>query len=606
MVVRNLTWLLVLALLLPRSAHADDAAALRRLAEGEAQREAGENTRAWQSWQLALGLADSNFLSIEALTRMAGISRPASREQANSLGLLMAYFQATPPRWLSDRARKTVSDTIAARVATGAYPEQRPDLGVRSVNFDEVRTALDFHGQRYFWMAHLPTVPPPVREYRINEEIVQFDDDRLPEERVALSGGRWALVDPRHAGPTVPAAAKQDWRFDRVLVGYTYEPFLTYLNELGRETVSPTRPWFEGMHAIWQLRFRLFYPSAAVGGGEYDELAEHLMDALLRAQWLAVEGLGRDVQDANWRDQVIDVWLTPSVAEEAMHAGGERWLNNLYFYQADTRRGASEWVREAFHEYSHVMMPRIGRFTAAQQYELWLDGPIGERLLLARLADALEPVEIGELSPWMRELKRSRFFTEYAEQYWQPPLEVFLSTGPTGPERVAVDDRGAAWLIGFLLWLDEAHSPAFIGDFYRRLSPNSQYESTALLAAYQARVKEQEALALNAARPFRQLRGSPVRAVDGRVLLASTQQLEYLVWLDENRWDLRFLTSHPAAVTVSFAAGAERLLETGTTEESAPAMSFSTESGWYRIRVSGFGDEPAPLERLVLRAKRSR
>ncbi|NUP99812.1 MAG: hypothetical protein HUU35_08150, partial [Armatimonadetes bacterium] len=381
----------------------DEDARQRLRAAAQAQSE-GRLPSAWTQWQLAHEVAFSNYLNIEALARMSAVSAKGSREAATTSALLLAYFHATPPRWLSEATRNHLGELIAERIASGVAPDLPPDQSVRGVVFQGVPTGLGFEGTRYFWMNHLPSIPPPAGSQVINGVPIQLgDDDRLPDTRLPAGDG-WAVVEPRHSGREMPESVKQAWRFDRCLVGYSFEPIVRFTNELGREITVPIEPWYPDQQAVWQLRFRLFYPSTVMCGKDYRAVAENLMDALLRAHWLGVEALGREAWNSTWHDEVVDIWLTPNAAEDALHAGGERWLNNLYFYHADTPREPFEWVREALHEYAHVMMPRIGRYGDARQYELWLDGAIGELLLLELLRPTLAAAASESLPPWMQAL----------------------------------------------------------------------------------------------------------------------------------------------------------------------------------------------------------
>ncbi|MCC7494044.1 MAG: hypothetical protein IT204_16925 [Fimbriimonadaceae bacterium] len=589
--------LLLLLLLAGGACRADDAQAIEKLVAGDLALQARGLERAFYEWNLGYGLANSNYLSIEALARLATNSPLGSRERASTVGLLLGWFEATPPRWLSDEGRRIVAQSIV-QPPDGLPRAQLEQLGSRAVSFTSLPTGLGFVGKRHYWMVQLSRLPPPVDQYRLDDELVQRDPDCLPVDRLELGGGRWSVVEPREAAKRLPLPEQRKWQFDRCLVGYTYEPLVTYLDDLGRRVSSPITPWYDWQQAVWQQRFRLFYPSPELAGVDLQATAEQLLDTLLRVHWLAVETLGREPWDGQRADQVVDVWLTPNLATEALHAGGERWLNNLYFYQAAAPRQPVEWVRETAHEFGHLVLPRIGRYTNTQQFEVWLDGPLGERLLLGALARQLAGAAPEELGAWMAELKKTDFFTAYRRTDWEPLRQVALQAGPSSSLRTTLDDRGAAWLIGWLLDVAERHPPRFLYDLWRPLASNAQYSAEALQTAYRNRLKELRSFRLNAAPPPRNIGDPPAVANDEGLLLGETQQVEYQVWLEPGDWQLRLLTTRPGALTVQHGPFAARLVETSPDATATPAVTIPSEGGWTAVRIGGFSNEPAPLVAL--------
>ncbi len=584
-----------------------DEGALARLRDGHDWLARGRTAEAWREFSLAADQADANYLSLEALTRLAAMAPSGSRERASAIGRLMVLFAATPPRWLSEPSRVLVQQTLADRVASGAYPEQQPAAAPAALDFAGLATGLGFAGKRYSWIAPLAEIPPPAHDLLVDGSPVQVDDpDLLPEPRLRVSGERWSLTDPRHAGKSTPVAEQQAWRFDRALAGYTYEAIVDHptLLDPTRTIAVPMERWYPEQPAIWQLRFRVFYPSPALVGRDYHPLAQQLLQTLLQAHHLGVEMLGREAQDAHGRDEILDVWLTPQTAAELADGGGETYLDNLYFYAIDRGRQPLEWVREALHEYGHAMMPKIGRYTAAESHEVWLEGYLGERLLMRALHQLLQPQRAAELDVWQRAIQAGPAWEQYASQFLAAPVDYWLKLGPVAAERGAADDRGAAWLLGFGLWLAQAHEPRFVHDFFAPMAPNSQYTWQSLERSYQTRIDEQRVYRLRADAPARQTTGTAPQRADGVVMLGADAGLEYPVWLSAGPWTLRLLSDGPGAATVQVGDGVEKLTETGPDAKSAPATKIHAESGWYRIRVKGFGDRELALRELLLTRER--
>ena len=595
-----------LAILLPLFAApglSPDEGALARLQAGQEWLNRSRPAEAWKEFSVAVDLAGSNYLAIEALTRMAALTTVGSRDRASAVGRMMALYHATPPRWVTEETRLLMQQTIAERVANGAYPEQQPVSPPEAFDFAGARTGLGFSGKRYSWIAPLPAVPPPAYDYLIEGSPVQLDDpDLLPEPRLRVKSDQWALTDPRHASKNTPAAEQQAWRFDRVLAGYTYEAIVEQqaLLDPNRTFTVPIARWYPNQQAIWQLRFRVFYPSRELGGQDYYPLAQQLLQTLLRAHFLGVEYLGREAQDANGRDQILDVWLTPNTAASLAEGGGETYLNNLYFYSINKGRQPLEWVREALHEYSHAMMPKIGRYTAAEGYEVWLEGYLGERLLMRSLHGLLQKQSPDELDVWLRTVRSGPPWERYAEQNLVAPVDYWLAVGPVAAERGTADDRGAAWLLGFGIWMAEAHEPRFIHDFYSPLAPNSQYTWQSFERSYQTRIDEQRRYRLDAAAPARNLTQTTPKRADGAVELTGIAGLEYPLWLSAGQWSLRLISTATGAATIAIQDEVEKLIETGTDAKTAPATRIRAEAGWYRVKVKGFGDHPLALRDLLL------
>ncbi|MBI2302309.1 MAG: hypothetical protein HYU66_25680, partial [Armatimonadetes bacterium] len=365
------------------AALATDPDAVAGLREGARAAAEGRVSDACQRWQGAVATASSNYLRVEALARLAGEPRAGARERQAALGRLATVVAATPPRWLTDETRKVLSDQLAA--LSGGE--------VRSLSFPPGAAGSGFRGRRYLWMAGLPALPPPPSADASGRD-VQDDPDQLPVPRVPGGAGAWAVVDPWHARADGADPSLHKWRFDRCLLGYTFEPVEQRRNLMGNLVWDPLEPWYATDGArwqIWQLRFRVFYPSQALGAGaDYSGLARELLDTLLRGQWVGREHLGRQATDARQQPDILDVWLTENNAEQFDEAGGERWFNNLYFYQLATPRAPAEWVREVLHEYGHAMLPKVGRYLASRRYENWLEGYLGERLLMRCLGTDLQ------------------------------------------------------------------------------------------------------------------------------------------------------------------------------------------------------------------------
>lgn len=564
---------------LARGANVDAVAKLREGAEAQA---AGRWDAAWRAYDEAIRTAASNYLRVEALARQLEIARPGSPEREAAAGRLQLYLDGSPPRWLTDPARKRIDEL---RGAAGA---------VRALTFPPEVAGSGFRGRRYLWTVPLTRILPAGVTDPGGRDVAR-DDDGLPGGRLPVGAG-WAAVDPWHAQPNVPGAVQARWRYDRCLLGYTFEPVERRRNAFGRDVWTPLEPWYPvdgGTWEIWRLRFRVFYPTPAVGAArDYGDVAQALLDVLLRAHWIGRELYGREPLDAQQRPEILNVWLTENQAENMGEAGAERWFENLFFYQLRSPRGEAEWVREAVHEFGHTALPRLGRYVSAPSFETWLDGPWGERLFL----DGLHCVEHDGGAAWPAALADGSYETYRREQH-EPLVRAWLEAGPNAPQRYGLDDQAAAWILGFALWVAETHEPRFVYEYYRQLPTTGQVGADRLLAAYTARIRELERVRIAAGWPT--LATGEIGRVGEGLRLAEKARAEYVLWLPAGPVDVRLLGPTRGLARLVDDAG-ERLLETGDAL-TAPAAAVLGKGEWCRLRVEAYGPQPLALEAIELR-----
>ena len=569
---------------------------VEHLRRGFAAEQSGQLAGARHEYLLALQTATHNYLRLEADTRLAKLLGLTTREGQQAAARAVALFDLTPPRWLSDDARKLLAETA---YLAGGRPGPLPP---RALDFSGRPAGSGFPGKRYLWMAHLAGIPPAASPDASGHDW-QDDEDRLPQLRVQF-GRRWAVVDPWHARPEVRESDRARWRFDRCLVGYTFEPVEQHPNFRGVPTWQPLEPWYDvPQWQVWRQRVRVYYPSAAMGAQQdYQALAENLLDALLRANWLGREEFGRDVVDAQRHGQVLSVWLTENPAEQLSDAGAERWFDNLYFYRIDQSRAPGEWLREAVHEYGHAMMPRLGMYVSSSRYETWLEGPLGERLLLRGLAQ--RPVTGGG-SAWLDEFFALDLFPGYERSCWTPLVASWLRSGPNAAQRYGKDDPSADWILGFVLWLAETHQPAFLRDYLSRLSAGSQLGADDWLKAYESRVadwlREGRPLEL-ASRPVSRTSDTAPEPADGGLALTPETEVEYQLWLPERALQVRLFSNRRGVVMVQTDGGGARAVETGD-ETTAPATPLAGQGRWQTITVRGVGEQPVELTGLEVRGQ---
>lgn len=593
-------WIVCLVLV-AQPALADDAQSLEQLLLGRGWAEQGDADEARRCFRAARGLAEHNYLKIEALARSAGLKHFNSAARASDVGLLMTYFRTTPPQWLSDEARKIVMETHAAQSATGLFEHLPAGPGMRATEFGEGRAASGFEGRRYHWIIDLPGLPPPrVLDSDVPERMAEIqtnDADRLgdPERRIHLGGDEWAIVDERHQDSPDRLA----WRFDRCVLGYTLEPVYAEKDERGIAWWKPIAPWYNEMESVWQLRFRLFYASQQLGAArDYTTLAHGLLETLLRGNWVGRECLGREPLTPSGGHAVINVYLTENRADGWDAAGAERTADGIYLYQAATEREPDEWVREALHEYAHAALPQLGRFGEADAWEPWLEGPLGERLLLYYLAPILADQPRGELLELLEYVRTRKSFDAYRKTAWDPLVEQFLAAGPSAPARNSLGNDGAAWLLGLGCWIAETHEPALVRELWRGIHGRAQLTGSTFLRAYTLALREPRMFQLGTGRPARVDPDRPPRTVPRGLELRDGVWAEYLVFLPRGHWNVRVLSAAAGRVTLQVDGAQQWLTDSGDRLTTARPTYLEGTDSWRTVRLTGFGANATVLRGL--------
>jgi hypothetical protein len=201
-------------------------------------------------------------------------------------------------------------------------------------------------------------------------------------------------------------------------------------------------------------------------------------------------------------------------------AGGEEWRGNLYLYETARSRGASEWVREVAHEFSHVAIPGTRHYTEPEPMG---NGYLGERLLPLWLADA------GNGRVWDGEVS----LAEYVQARTLPAAATFLNAGPRAAARSDRGRAGMEFTNGLVLTLALSHEPHAIEALLRR-----QIGATAdnLLTGYRDWIRDLRPAAFAiAGRAFVPARSEAESAGRG----ATGKRLAYRVFLPAAEWSLR-------------------------------------------------------------------
>ncbi|MBI5830789.1 MAG: hypothetical protein HZB16_00575 [Armatimonadetes bacterium] len=572
---------LLLAALLP--ARADDNEALLRLREGWAALGRGAAAEALTRWDQAAATAASSSYVCEGLARSGQVFDAQSAGWQIRRDRLLARFAAAPPLWLHDDTRDRLQRELRGREPGASVPT----LG--TVRLGPNAAPSGFRGSRSLWWAPLTPGAPALEP---------LGGEALPAQRVALETGGWAILDPRHADPSLSADRRARWRFDRVLVGYTLEPIFTARDDFGQNVVYPTDPWYDGQAAIWRLRFRLYYPSAALtpGGVDLREPAERAMDLLLRSQWLMWEYLGRQPRDPDGRLQPVDIWLSPETLAAETAAVAEELLGNIYLYRAAEPREPTEWFRQVAHELSHRALSRIGRYPQSTAYEPWLEGNVGERLLLRALHEqAEEPAANAEW--WQR----------YRAESWQPLVDEWLRAplpATLPPQALDTGDAGARWALGLMLWVADTHDAAFLRNWMRGMAPGSAFTGAELERSYRVQLAEQ--------RSWRQSAGAgwvaatdtrPTVTADG-LRLEDGQRVKYPVFLPKGDWALRLVGAGGGQVTTAFNGANRQLRPVGTGDDSAPALLLTSPGTWLSLELGGFGETQRTVRQIAWQRRR--
>jgi len=310
-----------------------------------------------------------------------------------------------------------------------------------------------------------------------------------------------------------------------------------------------------------------------------DLLARRVGRAMVYFYWLGRDyvNLGEDPHDqANTR---YDIWLTHDGKP-----GAEQIKTNLYLYAVDEARAPAEWLRELAHEYSHHIFPRLGPF---DEPEMWANGYYGERLLLKWLFDN------GFTKLWDKEIDGQAYIRNQVVTL----RDRFLNGGPASPDSVKTDANGMEHYIGFLLALEQMHSPKFFQTLIYRLSRSSPRPG-GLTLTYSGVLRDQKPPEFT----INPLAFIPSRSKTAKVAGGlSFSRAEYWVYLPGGRWQLALPGTTPPDTEVNY--GPIKLerrpgLTAGRVVYEANISALRTPIQWRRLSIAAPAGASVHLDAL--------
>ena len=516
------------------------------------------------------------------LTALAGAVTPLRADAARAAQLtaqaqaLLAQEEYEPARGLLEQALQ----------AQPGYLDAYLNLGYLAERQDQVEAALEAYAQalqispgqgyaadRFSTLfrrgrfpqrlspAVLALAPVPLTLDRVRAA-PGLPGQALPVEAALAYTTGLLYPDQMRTGDGLPQIALpggEQARFNRVAYGFLAEP-------TGGDLV---------------MRVAVYYPSPTVSdqGQDYAALAVRLAHWLTRLEGYFHLYLGVP----------LPAEPTPVYLCEAGPAAAESYERELYFYRVDQPRAPQEWLREAAHEVGHLLLPRLGRFTAP---EPWGSGHLGERLGLQWLA-----AEAGLVAgqPWPAEAAQQAVaplwggedvdLAGYLAQRCRPLLDAWCQTGPESPLLAQDSEAALSYTLGFLLWVEAAHDSAVMAE---TLLGATGTNPTDYVQSYQAAVTRRlqrgwlpvyaGALSL----PQSQLTPPPAEGALRReqVALAPGDSLELPLYLPAGAWAV---TSLPSPLSASAQA---RLDETPVEVDSFGGLTLHTATpGWHRLRL---------------------
>lgn len=353
----------------------------------------------------------------------------------------------------------------------------------------------------------------------------------------------------------------------------------------------------------YRLALVVSWPSGVLEdsqGKEYGPIATRLMHLLLRYHCYERLLLNRSLPD-----------MFPANAYLCARgpAGAETYKNSLYFYDMATDRSPIEWARQAAHEYGHLVLPDIGRFTRPEPFA---NGELGERLFVQDLA-----LEAGLVAgdPWPSKAAQQALaalwpgeefaVSEYLSRVCRTSLDFWLTAGPDSPfapgKETATGAEGMQYLIGFLLWTQAAHGPETLRAVLQN-APGTQPSD--FVMAYRTLMTQQadkgplavDAGSLNLAAS--KLTQKPLEGALGRrnVSLAPGDNASFTVFLPAGAWVLAPQPAPPALAVLVDGKGPLPLNDGGSVALG------QLQNGWHTLtlQLSDKG-QLFMLERLILR-----
>jgi len=350
------------------------------------------------------------------------------------------------------------------------------------------------------------------------------------------------------------------------------------------------------------MRVAVCYPSSNVSetGRDYSILATHLTHWLARLHSYYQLHLGLELPP-----EPSAVYLC-----ESGPTGAETYEDTLYFYGLNEHRTPLEWMREAAHETGHLLLPKVGRFSAP---EPWGNGHVGERLSLQWLAQ--EAGLVGD-TPWPEEAAQATVsglwggqevaLNGYLAQRCRPLLDAWCRAGPKSPLLTEDSEATLSYFLGFILWVQAAHDDAILANTLLHASGLNAFD---YLKAYQAAIKKQlsgprgsylplYAGALNL--PDSRLTQAPLEGALRRenIVLSAGDTMVLPLYLPAGSWSLTlFCGEHAQQLSVRLDDRQLSFLP-----ERAASLAVSTpQPGWHRLSLElGEGAPEVPVGWLRL------
>jgi len=350
----------------------------------------------------------------------------------------------------------------------------------------------------------------------------------------------------------------------------------------------------------YMLGFILSWPSETLSGGcNYSPVAARLVHLLLRYNWYGRLYLGVPREPG-----LVQAYMCPQGP-----AGAETYKNSLYFYNIAAARSGIEWARQAAHEYGHLVLPEIGRFSRPEPFA---SGELGERLFIQYLAE-----EAGLVAgdPWPSAAAKQAVaalwpegdfaVTEYLEKVCRPSLDYWLVAGPESSLLAAGEDPGAdamQYVIGFLLWTQAAYGPDMLRGVLQGAAGSQPAEFILAFKNLAARQAQQGPMALDAGSlnlRASKLKQPPLEGALRRreVTLAPGDSVSLPVYLPSGAWTLAPQPAQPELTVMLDGKGPLPLDDSGVL-----SLGRLPADGWHTIslQLSDKG-RPFTLERLLLR-----
>jgi hypothetical protein len=425
----------------------------------------------------------------------------------------------------------------------------------------------------------LPTDPG------VRTERIAYTTGILYPDQMRTTGASSALGAPLTLPLPGVGEAGTTVSFNRVCYGYT-------------AASVPDRPGASQL----VMRVAVYYPSSTISSGDYSALAVRLTHWLTRVQAYYDLHLG---------------W-TPATQPAAYYlcepgpngiAGAETIDNSVYFYKITDDHAALEWMREGAHETGHLLLPKIGRFTAP---EAWASGFVGERLGLQWLAQ-----EAGLVAgaPWPDPAAQDKLrglwagaplpLADYLDKRCRPLLDSWAQAGPAAPQLADDGEAGFWYAVGFVMWVQAAHDDAILAATLKNAGGTNAAD---YLKSYQEAVRARlagksaylplwsGALTL----PDSKLLTPPAESALRRapVTLAPGDQATYHLFLPAGAFQITALA--PPGALLSATLDAQPL--SARTDKRTTFSFTAPDPGWHTLTLTPGGKEAVEVDYLRVEA----